>query len=90
MANTNTNEVKQWTVIVLWDETGEVTTHLQAVAEPHEAMQLTARELYDKGNHECQVITAVAGDVLTMPPCEDSGKAAYVTDLKGDEVKDVQ
>ncbi len=40
----NTKEVKCWTVIVLNDSTGEVLTCVQNVADPHEAMAITARE----------------------------------------------
>lgn len=78
---------KKWTVIALDDSTGQVITCVQEAGDPHEAMRMTAIEIEAK-NENCsdiQIICAVTGDVETCPPCEDSGKAAYVADLTGEE-----
>lgn len=79
-------QVKCWTVIALHDSTGEVYTCVQNVAEPHEAIAITAREIKTRdGWDDVQIVCAVAGDCVTIPPCEDANKACYVADLGGDE-----
>ena len=77
-------EVRAWTVISMNGD-GVVTTTLQDRAgDPHTAMRFTANELRDDG--DTQIICAVSnGGTLFIPPCEDSGKAAYIVDLKGDD-----
>lgn len=79
-------EVKCWTVIALHDSTGKVYTAVQNVAEPHEAIAMTAREIKTRpGWDDVQIVCTVAGDCLTIMPCEDSSKAAYVADLGNED-----
>lgn len=76
--------VTHWTVISLNGD-GVVKATLQCASDPHEAIQMTARELEDDG--DTQIICAVSeSGTLVIPPCEDSGKAAYLQDLKGEDV----
>lgn len=77
----------KYTVIFLDDTTGVVGTCVQTADDQHEAMRITANEIEAKNSNSSniQIICAVTGDVETCPPCEDSGKAAYVADLTSDE-----
>ena len=74
--------VTEWTVIAIDEATGYVTTCVQKTDEPHDAMRLTATEIYAEGEQSgIQIVCAIAGDHATIIACEDSSKAAYVESL---------
>ena len=66
-----------FTVIGLYDDTGQVFADSVRAADPHEAMAIVAR----RRNDDAQIIAAVKGKHMVVPPCEDSGKSAWCCDL---------
>jgi len=74
--------MKTFTVISL-DDNGVVISCLQKATDEHHAMQLTATEINarDTDVGDVQIICAIRGDQDIVPPCDDSGKAAWTCDL---------
>lgn len=70
----------RYTVIRLHDDTGEVGADTVVAVGPHEAMSKVAK----RQDSNTQIIGAIEGTITICPPCEDSGKAAWVVDLKGE------
>lgn len=70
---------KKYTVIALFEETGEVIADWQRASDAHTAMAQTATQRGD--GHDLTIIGAIAGHKAITPPCEDSSKTASAVDL---------
>lgn len=74
-----------WTVIVLWDDDGTVETiPINKAKDAHDAMAQAAGGDRDYSN-EIQIIGCIQGDHKITTPCDDTYKAAYMSDLKPED-----
>lgn len=73
-----------FTVIGIYDDTGQVFCHEVNSYDAHEAMKLAAKYANEQGGDDylfiaCALPTPSAHTIVCA--CEDSGKGAYVEDL---------
>ncbi len=83
------NRKKKYTVIGLYDDTGEVLTLVQWAMDEQDAVRITAREVsrgFIGPDDTVQILCAIRGDHTTVTAREDSGKAASVANLLDSEV----
>ena len=74
--------MKQYTVVGVNDSNSQTfCLHVEA-NDPHEAMSLVSVNVLKADADYC-VIGAIEGNVELVSPDEDSGKAAYASDLAG-------
>lgn len=72
------SEKKIYTVIGVFDDTGEVVCRNAPATDRYTAMQDFAK--YFEGNSDLQVLGVIAADVTIMPASEE-GRSAYASDL---------
>ncbi len=77
-------EQHPFTVIGVWEETGEVLAEHVFAADPHEAMKLVSGCRDDPAS--LTILGAVDGKISLIAACEDSGKAACALDLCGESL----
>jgi len=70
---------RKFTVIGVYDSTGEVIADWQRAIDAHSAMRRTAEQRNTNG--DLTIIGAIAGHKAITAPCEDSGKEAAALDL---------
>ena len=75
---------KPFTVVGVYDDTGQVFADHVIARDAHEAMRLTSQPVAAWPGTELQIIGAIEGHHTLTAPCEDSGKAAYASDLSED------
>ena len=68
-----------FTVIAVWDSTGELFTETIFAPDAHAAMAAVAEQSNDP--NDLQVVCAIAGEHSVTAPCEDSNKTAQAPDL---------
>lgn len=77
--------MKTYTVIGIYDSTGQVYASSAEANDPFEAMRLVAHGVAEDDRDDLQIICAVEGDLSVRCPCDDSGKTAYASDLTDEE-----
>lgn len=73
--------MKTYTVIGVYDSTGQVYATSTKAKDYHEAMANVANEVDEDDRDDLQIVCAMIGELIITPPCEDSGKTAYCSDL---------
>ena len=73
---------KSFTVVGVYDDTGQVFADHVIARDAHEAMRLASRPaVAASAGTDLQIIGAIEGHHALTAPCEDAGKAAYASDL---------
>jgi len=70
----------KFTVIGLYDSSGQIFADYVDADDAHEAMRIVANNALTPG--DLQILGAVQGGRHMYAACEDSGKAAYAVDLR--------
>jgi hypothetical protein len=73
----------QYTVIGIYESTGQVFSDYVEASDAYEAMRLVAYAT--EVPEDLQILGAVQGGRLMHAACEDSGKAAFAIDLRETE-----
>lgn len=70
----------KWTVIGLYEDTGQVYTEVATASDAFQAMVNVAASIID-GADSLVILGAVQGEHELVPPGIDSGTATYTADL---------
>lgn len=73
-------DMQEYTVIGLYQDTGKVLLEHVEAEGPHIAMALISKKFL---NEELEILGAAQGHVKLTAACEDSFKAAYTLDVAG-------
>lgn len=74
--------MRSYTVIGVYDETGEVFAREYRGKDGHQAMRAAATIAASNGQGESlQILCAMPGAQIITPASDDSGKSAYACDL---------
>jgi hypothetical protein len=70
----------KFTVIGLYEDSGQVFADYVKAENAYEAIRLVALK-WEDAPEDLQILGAIQGERHLYPACEDSGKAAFAIDL---------